>query len=351
MSLLFKEQEVLAAHTTLGVGGPANFYVELKNVNELKTALTDARLQTMPLLVLGGGSNVVIADVGWPGLVLRYLEDSMVFSAPSEGFVVASVGAGLAWDTFVAAAVERGLAGVECLSGIPGLVGSAPIQNIGAYGQEVKNTIVAVQVIDRQTRELTILSAADCAFSYRMSNFKTIWQDHYIVTRVDFKLEQRGQVTATYEDLQRELAGKESSLSHVREAVLAVRRRKSMVLDPADPNTKSVGSFFMNPIVDSAAARKIQAAWVVQGNTEPLKQWSLPDGRSKFSAAALLQGAGYQRGDSFGSVGFSTNHILALVNKGQATAADIAQVATEIRQTVHQKFGVRLEIEPMFIGF
>jgi UDP-N-acetylmuramate dehydrogenase len=300
------------------------------------------------LFVLGGGSNLVIADEGIDGVVMQMAIHGVEF-APRAGDTLVRAGAGEGWDAVVAAVVERGLAGVECLSGIPGSVGGTPVQNVGAYGQEVADTIEEVTVFDRQVGAVGTLSNADCRFAYRMSRFKRDDPGRFIVCGVTFVL-RPGPPTVTYPDVITyfERQGSASpSLAAVRRAIIEVRRRKGMVLDPSDPDTRSVGSFFMNPIVDADTHARLATA----SPDGRAPGFTLDDGRVKVPAAWLIERAGFAKGHGSGRVGLSTKHPLAIVNRGGATAADVVGLAIRIKRGVDERFGVSLRPEPVFVGF
>jgi UDP-N-acetylmuramate dehydrogenase len=300
-----------------------------------------------PLLVLAGGSNVVVADQGFDGLVLR-VRTRGVERRDEDGRVRLSVQAGESWDALVARAVADDLVGVECLAGIPGSVGATPIQNVGAYGQEVSETIASVRVLDRQSGEVAALPPADCGFGYRTSAFKRDPSRH-VVLAVEFVLA-RGTASAPvrYGELARALGiglGERAPAAAVREAVLALRRGKGMVIDPGDPDSVSAGSFFTNPILDSAAFDAL-----VRRAGERPPAWPEPDGRTKTSAAWLVERAGFSRGYGDGRAGISSKHTLALVNRGGATTAELVALAREIAAAVRDAFGVALVPEPVFVG-
>jgi UDP-N-acetylmuramate dehydrogenase len=319
--------ESLAPLTTLRLGGPAERLIVAHTESELVDAARDADL------VLAGGSNVVIADAGVPGTVVRIVTRGI----EREGLRL-TVAAGEDWDSLVAQCVAEGLQGFECLSGIPGSVGATPIQNVGAYGQEVAETVESVRVYDRETGRVEEMSAADCGFVYRGSVFK--YRDRRVVLSVTFVLRDAGESgPLRYAELARALdvpLGGSAPLAEVREAVLALRRRKGMVIDPADPDTVSAGSFFTNPILD------------VPPDGAPC--WPEPDGRVKVSAAWLIERAGFHKGYGNGSAGISTKHTLALVNRGGATTAELMALAREIAAGVHERFGVALHPEPVLVG-
>ncbi|MCP4658033.1 MAG: UDP-N-acetylmuramate dehydrogenase, partial [bacterium] len=267
-------------------------------------------------------------------------------------------GAGVAWDRLVERTVAEGLGGLECLSGIPGRVGAAPIQNIGAYGQEVSETIVAVHAVERTTGEVRNIPDEACGFGYRHSRFKGRWRDRYAIVGVDFLLERRPEGAVRYPELRRRFEGREStdpapSPAEVREVVLDIRRGKSMVLDPADPNHRSAGSFFVNPTVTPEAAREVRERLEPPGSDPGNRMPAFPaaGGRVKLAAAWLIERAGFHRGYRLGKAAVSTRHALALVNTGGATAAEIVALASRIRRGVRDACGVPLEPEPVFLGF
>jgi len=344
--LRFVEGEPLAPWSTLGVGGRAAWFGRATTAGDVARAHQWAADRKAPLFVLGGGSNLVIADEGIDGLVLQMGARGVELVADGAATLV-QARAGEPWDEVVAATVARGLAGLECLSGIPGSVGGTPIQNVGAYGQEVSNTLEAVAVFDRQTGRPAVLSAAECRFGYRMSRFKRDDANRFIVCDVTFRL-RPGPPTVTYPDVVAHLerAGVASpDVAAVREAVLAIRRRKGMVLDAADPDTRSVGSFFMNPVVSARDHARLTSA------AGPAPSFALPGGDVKVPAAWLIEHAGFPRGFASGPVGLSSKHPLAIVNRGGASARDVLALAVRIKQQVADTFGVRLRPEPVFAGF
>ena len=297
-----------------------------------------------PLLVLAGGSNVVIADGGFPGTVVRVLTRGV----RRDGERL-EVQAGEPWDELVAFCVEQGLQGFECLSGIPGSTGATPIQNVGAYGQEVSETVQSVRVLDRASGQISELGADACRFRYRSSVFKH--RDRHVVLAVTFRM--RASAVSgplRYAELARALdvpVGGGAPLGEVREAVLALRRRKGMVIDPADPDSVSAGSFFTNPILDPEGFARLQARAREAGDPPAFPE---PDGRIKTSAAWLIERAGFPRGYARGRAGISTKHTLALVNRGGATTAELMALAREIAGGVRERFGVALAPEPMLVG-
>ena len=346
MTLTVTEHVPLAPLTTLGVGGAARWFVEATDEGTVLDATAWARERGVALRVLGGGSNLVVPDDGVRALVLR-IGLRGVTHRQENGAVEVTAAAGEPWDAFVALTVARGWAGLECLSGIPGLVGATPIQNVGAYGQEVSDTVVSVRALDTTTGAVATIRAADCGFAYRESAFKREAPGRWIVLAVTYRLTPAGAPTLTYADVQRYLAGRgvaSASLADVRAAVLAIRRTKSMVQDdPADPNRRSCGSFFLNPVLDAAEA----AAVAARAGDAAMPRWPQPDGRVKLSAAWLIERAGFSRGERSGAVGLSTRHTLAIVAHDGARAADVLAFARRLQDAVHARFGVRLTPEPV----
>ena len=334
----------LSELTTLRLGGPGRRLLEATTEAELVAAVTAADDAAEPLLVLAGGSNVVIADDGFDGtLALVRTRGVARDGARLE------VAAGEPWDAFVDACVEDGLAGVECLAGIPGSVGATPIQNVGAYGQDVAETIVSVRALDRRSGETADLSPSACGFSYRSSAFKRD-PERWVVLAVSFELERSPRSgPLRYVELARSLdvtVGASAPLADVRDAVLALRRNKGMVLDDADLDTRSAGSFFTNPILDATVFAALQAR-----SDEPVPAWPEPDGRIKTSAAWLIQHAGFDRGAGDpGGIAISSKHALALTNRGNGSSAELLAFARSIAAGVREQFGVELEPEPRLVG-
>jgi UDP-N-acetylmuramate dehydrogenase len=334
----------LSALTTLRLGGPAGRFVEADTEQALIDAVRAADRAGEPLLVMAGGSNLVVADEGFAGTAVRIVTRGVT----REGAAL-EVAAGEAWDPFVARCVADGLTGIECLSGIPGSVGATPIQNVGAYGQEVAETIASVRVLDRRDGEVRELEPADCGFTYRSSAFKRE-PGRWVVLAVRFVLA-RSDLSAPirYAELARALGvelGERAQLTDVREAVLALRRRKGMVLDAGDPDTVSAGSFFMNPVLDARGF----AALEVRADASP-PAWLQDHGDVKTSAAWLIERAGFHRG--YGNpegIAISSKHTLALTNRGTGTTAELVALAREIAGGVYHAFGVELAPEPVFVG-
>jgi UDP-N-acetylmuramate dehydrogenase len=340
----------LACFTTLRVGGPADRFVSAASTDGVIDAVSECDRRGEPVLVLGGGSNLLVADEGFPGTVVRIDTRGMTLesAARSDGVRV-RVAAGEPWDGVVAAAVDRGWAGVEALSGVPGSTGATPVQNVGAYGQDVSETVIAVRAWDRQEGRVRTLAAADCEFAYRHSRFKEErfrGGPRFVILEVTFELcraELSGAIR--YPELARALeveVGGRAELGRVRGAVLALRRSKGMVLDSADHDTWSVGSFFTNPILDASAAARLP---------ESAPRWPVDGGRVKTSAAWLIEQAGFGRGYGLpGPAAVSTRHTLALTNRGQAQAKDILELARTVRDGVLGRFGLELQPEPVLVG-
>jgi UDP-N-acetylmuramate dehydrogenase len=338
----------LAPHTSLGLGGPAEYFVRLTRPETVPVWLDWAARQKMPLSLLGGGTNVVVSDHGVRGLVLTLdlVGESIVRDGDS---IDVSVGAGEPWDAFVSRSVERGWAGLECLSGIPGQVGATPIQNVGAYGQEVGAALLSVDVYDALTGLRTSLAREECGFGYRTSRFKSTDAGRFIVLGVTFRLRAGVDGCITYPDIARHFSapsGPRPTLGNVRRFVLETRRSKSMLLDPSDENGRSCGSFFLNPELSRAAFETLRAH-----ATQPPPGHVMPGDRIKVPAAWLIEQAGFRRGQRFGNVGISSRHALALVCHQGATAAELIQAAHQVRDGVAQAFDVALVPEPRFFGF
>jgi UDP-N-acetylmuramate dehydrogenase len=336
----------LAPMTTLGVGGVASWFQTARRAADVASAHAWAHERDLPVFPLGGGSNLVIADTGVHGLVLRIAIEGRSFTRDGDDTIL-QAGAGEAWDAVVAESVGRGLAGLECLSGIPGSVGGTPIQNVGAYGQEVAEAIEQVEAFDRNTGSMRSFSSAECGFSYRMSRFKREDAGRFVICAVRFRL-RPGRPSATYPDVVRRLEEARiaaPTVADVRATVLAIRRGKGMVVDENDPDTRSVGSFFMNPVVTPGQREEISR---LAGTSAP--GFTVPEG-IKIPAAWLIERAGLQRGWTDGAVGISSKHPLAIVNRGGATATDVIRVATTVKQRVLDCFGVTLRTEPVFLGF
>lgn len=348
-----KRNQPLAERTTLEIGGCAEHFVEATAVDELRDALLWAREQQLPVTILGGGSNVVVADEGVPGLTIALGNRGIDLKTDGDE-VLMTVAAGEEWDDVVAAAVAENLAGIECLSGIPGTAGATPVQNVGAYGQEVASVIREVRVFNLESLEEQVLSRGDCAFGYRSSVFRNAGNS-WIVVGVVFELRPGGPPTLNYAQLAERFPGASPpSLGEARAAVLDLRREKSMVWDEADPNHRSAGSFFVNPVVDDDGVESVTAAarsLGVLGLADFPPVYEVGEGRYKLSAGWLVEHAGFPRGAIHGRVGLSSNHALALINRGGATAAELIDFAVEIRRGVRSHLGIDLTPEPVFLGF
>ena len=345
------ENQRLAPYTTLGIGGPARFWAEVSSEEQVLEALEFADARPAPVFILGGGSNILVSDAGFAGLVVRIALRGARFE---EGVVTAA--AGEDWDSLVARSVERNWAGVECLSGIPGTAGGTPIQNVGAYGQEASEVIESVRALDRTTQRIVTLARGDCGFTYRRSIFNSSAPEHYVVLSVRYVLRVGGEPRIEYPDVKRALAARTSrpTLPEVRAAVRAIRASKSMLLQPGDPDAASAGSFFKNPVVTEAEFLEIEEvahrAGVIERD-QGLPRFPAHPGSVKVPAAWLIERAGFSKGYARGHAAVSAHHTLALVNRGGATAEEVLTLAREIEETVSARFGVMLRPEPVFVGF
>ena len=344
-----REHVALASHCTLGVGGPARFFLEAHDEPTVVGALDWAKARGVPLRTLGGGSNLVVADAGIDALVVK-IGLRGITTREADGAVELTAAAGEPWDAVVAFAVAHGWAGLECLSGIPGLVGATPIQNVGAYGQEVSETLTALRALDATTGRIVTLARDDCGFAYRDSRFKSIEPGRYLILAVTYRLAPGGAPHVRYAEVERHLAARglgAPSLGDVRESVLAIRRSKSMVIEADDENRRSCGSFFTNALVTAADAERVAR---LAGEAD-MPRWPQPDGRVKLSSAWLIERAGFRRGHREGLVGLSSRHALALVAHDGAHAADVVAFARRVTAAVEARFGVRLTPEPVHWGF
>jgi UDP-N-acetylmuramate dehydrogenase len=344
------ENVPLAPLTTLKVGGAARYFTEPKSAAEVAEAVNFARTRSLPFFVLGGGSNLVVSDAGWPGLVLK-LAISGIDERAQDGKALFDVGAGEEWDRFVARAVARNRAGVECLSGIPGSVGGTPVQNVGAYGQEVSETIDSVMVFDLKDGQIRELCAEACGFQYRTSIFNTSERGRFIILRVTYSLTPGGKPRIEYADLKKHFAGFQNapSLAGTREAVRRIRATKAMLITPGDEDCRSAGSFFKNPVLAPGQFEDLTRRAAAKGLQIP--SYPALDALRKVSAAWLVEHSGFSKGYSSGRVGISRKHALAIVNRGEATAADILGLKDHIQQRVEELWGIQLEPEPVFVGF
>ena len=336
--------EALSNFTTLKVGGPAQKIVHAHTEDELVEFVKAADKAGEQVLILGGGSNLLISDAGFAGTVIRVESkgNALDYDACSGGMI--EVSAGEDWDKFVALTIEKGFADLESLSGIPGTIGGAPIQNIGAYGHEVSETIARVKAYDRTKGEITTFTNEQCRFSYRNSVFKAE-AGRYVILNVAFQLRKGEQsLPITYAELAKFLSvniGDRAPVVEVRKAVLQLRGRKGMLIDAGDVNSNSAGSFFVNPILNKEMADKLPA---------DAPRWPQTDGRVKTSAAWLMEHAGVNKGEKLAGAQISNKHVLALTNSGDATAGDIVELAKRARAKVFEKFGVKLEAEVQLVG-
>jgi UDP-N-acetylmuramate dehydrogenase len=338
----------LAPFTTLGIGGPARLFIRAETVDEIREALSWTAAQNEPLFILGGGSNVLIADEGFDGVVLHIDLRGITVRDEDADAVNVYVAAGEKWDDVVSFAVDRGWAGIECLSGIPGLTGATPIQNVGAYGQDVSETIIRVEVIERDTGRVVTLTNWDCGFGYRQSIFKSTAKDRYVVVGVTFRLTPGGVASIRYPELQTYLDERSidvHDLRQVREAVIAIRKRKGMVLDPTDPDTRSDGSFFMNPVVTPSQFDDL----LIHAGTKNIPHFPSGD-QIKLSAAWLIEHSGFHKGFVHGNVGLSSKHTLAVINRGGGSAREVIELVRMIQGGVREAFGVEIQPEPNFVG-
>lgn len=343
----------LAPHTTLHIGGPARYFATITSEEDLLEALDYARTHSLPIFILGGGSNLVVSDSGFPGLILHLTLGNGFTTSESGKKTILQADAGLDWDTFVFQTCRQGISGIECLAGIPGLIGASPIQNIGAYGQEVAKTIQSVHALDLHTSRFVDLTHNACHFAYRNSIFNSTHRNRYILTRVDFAFDPNAQPDLAYADLA-PLRGTDPSPLDVYHAVRAIRDRKAMVIHPGvdNPDTRSAGSFFKNPIVPAATVTHIAQALSIPADRIP--NWPTPSGEVKLPAAWLIERAGFPKGFALspGSpVAISTRHTLALTNRtGTATCADLMQLRDAIITKIQTLFAITLEQEPVFLG-
>ena len=344
----------LAPYTTLGVGGPARFFCEARSQAEVVEAAELARGRALPLFVLGGGSNLLVSDAGFQGVVLKVAIEGVAITADDDGAALLDVGAGEDWDAVVRYAVDHGLSGIECLAGIPGDAGGTPVQNVGAYGQEVADTIVRVRAYDLVADADLELSREQCGFAYRHSIFNSTERGRYVVTGVVFSLRRGGAPALRYADLQKHFAasiaqGMQPGLREVYDAVRLIRSTKGMLAGQGGPNGHSAGSFFKNPVVETTAVSRVADALGLAQDDVP--RWPAADGHIKLPAAWLVERAGFSRGYAMGQAGISTQHTLALVNRGGATAAEIVALREAVVRGVEDRFGIRLEQEPVLLGF
>jgi UDP-N-acetylmuramate dehydrogenase len=351
--VILEENKPLAPFTTLGIGGPARWFTRADGEEDVAEAAAWVREKDVRLFVLGGGSNILVSDAGFDGLVLQ-IGIQGVTKMGSEHSTAAGyqVAAGEDWDSFVERTVGDNCAGLECLAGIPGTVGGTPVQNVGAYGQEVATAIERVRAFDLEDHSYVEFVTEECGFAYRQSRFNTTDKERYVVTRVDYRLIRGGAPTLRYVDLQRAFAEiPQPSLKEVAAKVRQIRRSKGMLLQDGDPDCRSAGSFFKNPVVSEEQVRRISLSIGKQPPQFPAGQGKENEGRVKVPAAWLIEQAGFVKGHSLGAAGISQLHTLALINRGGATADEILVLAGQIRSAVTERFGIGLEMEPVMVGF
>lgn len=348
--MLIQENIPLGPLTTIRVGGPARYFVEARTTAEVAEAVSFSGSRNLALFVLGGGSNLVISDDGWPGLVLK-ISIPGIDEHVENGKAIFDVGAGEEWDKFVATAVARNCAGIECLSGIPGSVGGTPVQNVGAYGQEVGETIQSVLAFDPRDNQVRDLCNEACGFSYRTSIFNTSERGRFIILRVTYALTPGGEPRVQYADLKKYFSGRRErpTLTETRDAVRNIRASKGMLISPGDDDSRSAGSFFKNPILSPEQYQELSRRAAIKNLTIP--SYPALDALKKVSAAWLVEHSGFSKGFGHGRVGISRKHALAIVNRGEATAADVLEFKEQIQQRVEHIWGIRLEPEPVFVGF
>lgn len=337
----FEEFVPLSSYTTFQIGGPARWFAHAETEADLAIAMEFARSKALPCFVLGGGSNLLVRDTGFAGLVIH-----MEMRGMRQAGDCFEVAAGEAWDEFVSYAVGRGYAGIECLAGIPGTVGATPVQNVGAYGQEVAETIIMVRAFDTKTGQFVELAAPECGFAYRRSIFNSTERGRYVVTAVRYELRAAGDPNLSYADLRRRFpAGTEPRLTEVSAAVREIRHGKGMLIVEGEADCRSAGSFFKNPVVATERLERIKA-----GTGVPVPSYPADEGRVKLPAAWLVEQAGFPKGYAMGKAGISSKHTLALINRGGAQADDVLALAETIQTAVREKFAVELEMEPVVLG-
>jgi UDP-N-acetylmuramate dehydrogenase len=354
-----EENRPLAPFTTFGIGGPARWFVEAASEPEIVEAVDWARERESPLFVLGGGSNLLISDAGFDGLVLRVALRGISADPAGPSRRVYQVAAGEPWEHFVERSIEDGCAGIECLAGIPGTCGGTPVQNVGAYGQEVSSVIERVRAFDLLDRAFVELTAAECGFSYRRSRFNSTDRDRFIVTRVDYRLTPGGAPTLRYAELARAVEsahppdGAEPALAEAAAIVRRIRQSKGMLIVAGDPDCRSAGSFFKNPVISEEVLQRVatRSAGAAAPPRFPAGPGQENNGLIKIPAAWLIEQSGFHKGYSLGAAGISSRHTLALVNRGGARAAEIVTLAQQISAGVEARFGIRLEREPVMVGF
>jgi len=350
MALKIRENVSLAEFTTLKIGGNAQYFCAAQSEDEVREAVEFALQNNLKIFILGGGSNVLIADEGFEGLVLQVALKGISIVQVDNETVNVTAQAGEDWEQFVAFCVAENLQGIECLSGIPGFCGGTPVQNVGAYGQEVSETIVSVRVFNRKTMSFADLSNEQCDFAYRASIFNTTQKENYIVLTVTYALKFQGEPKIVYSDLRQYFSEKKPTLQETRQAVLKIRAAKSMVIDKNDANSKSAGSFFKNPIVSNEKYLEIRERAKLL-NIEEVPNFKVDEKSVKIPAAWLIEKSGFQKGFTRRQAGISANHPLAIINRGAAKAQDIIELMQEIQTKILEVFGISLMPEPVFVGF
>ena len=346
----FLEEVPLAPYTTFQIGGPARWFAEAVSEEDIAAGIAFAGQRNLPLFILGGGSNLLVSDRGFSGLVLRIALRGIA-STEENGRSVVAAAAGEDWDGLVAYVVAANLAGMECLSGIPGTVGGTPVQNVGAYGQEVSQTIASVRAFDRKTKQFVDLPASSCGFSYRRSIFNSSERDRYVVSRVHYALRKDGAANFVYADLARYFAARNvtaPTLAEVRDAVRAVRAQKGMLITPGDPDCRSAGSFFKNPVVAASTLNVLAQELGIERQSIPA--YPALAGEVKLSAAWLIERAGFVKGYELGNAGISSRHTLALINRGGASAVEVTALRDKVVAGVESRFAIHLEPEPVWLG-
>ncbi len=345
MSFEIVENFPLAELTTFKIGGKARFFVRAITETEVIKALEFAEQNNLEIFILGGGSNVLIADKGFDGLVLQIALKGISTYTEKDGTIYVTAQAGKDWDEFVEFCIEKNLQGIECLSGIPGFVGGTPVQNVGAYGQEVSDAIGSVRVFDRKTKEIKELTNTDCGFSYRTSIFNTTKKNRYIVLAVTYALRFDGEPKIVYKDLENYFTGEKPTLKELRKVVCEIRAAKAMLVRQGGADSQSAGSFFKNPIVNKSEFAEISKT------ADNVPFYKVDEQNVKIPAAWLIENSGFQKGYIKGNAGLSTKHTLALTNRGNANAKEILDLMFEIQERVKEHFDIILKPEPVFIGF
>jgi len=347
-SLQIQQNISLAPFTTLRIGGPARYFAEVRTEDDLLDAIAFARKRSIPIFVLGGGSNLVVSDAGFDGLVIHVAVRGSITSAHQSSLVEYTVPSGLDWNSFVHSVCEQGVSGIECLAGIPGTVGGTPVQNVGAYGQEVAETVSSIRALDLETTTFVTLDNAACGFAYRRSIFNTTHRGRYIVTAVTFRFDPARVPQLTYADLTRYFGQSQPTPLEVYHAVREIRHKKGMLIVEGEPDSRSAGSFFKNPVVSPEIFHHVASAVGLPADQIP--HWPAGGGRVKLAAAWLLERAGFVKGFVMGNAGISSRHTLALINRGNASASDLFLLRDAIQSKVKALFSIDLEQEPVQLG-